>query len=141
MLLPGDLVTLHYRISSYGQEIVDTFPDAPETFRLGDGDIDPRLEQALTGLNEGERKVFELHPWAAFGERDESLVQTLPRSDFPADMALPPGHQVEFDLPNGQHLTGAILEADADAVRVDFNHPLAGLPIEFEVHILAIEHA
>jgi FKBP-type peptidyl-prolyl cis-trans isomerase SlpA len=141
MLRPGDLVTLHYRISSYGQEIADTFPDAPETFRLGDGDIDPRLEHCLFGLAEGERQVFELHPWLAFGERDESLVQTLPRSDFPADMELPPAHQLEFALPNGQTMTGTLLEAGADSVRVDFNHPLAGLPIEFEVQIIAIEHA
>jgi len=137
---PGDRVTLHYRVSSYGQEIADTFPSAPETFRIGDGGIDPRLEQALTGLTEGERRVFELHPWQAFGERDETLVQTLPRADFPAGMELPPEHQVEFELPNGQTMVGTVLAADAETVRIDFNHPLAGLPIEFEVHLIAIEH-
>ncbi len=138
---PGDRVTLHYRIASYGQEIANTFPEAPETFRLGDGEIDPRLEQALVGLVEGERQVFELMPWQAFGERDEAQVQTMPRSDFPADLALIPEHQIDFELPNGQSLTGTLLEAGPETVRIDFNHPLAGLPIEFEVHILAIDHA
>lgn len=138
---PGDRVTLHYRIASLGQEIADTFPYAPETFRVGAGEIDARLEQLLLGLHEGERHVFELHPWQAFGERDETLVQTLPRSDFPPGADLPTEHQVDFELPNGETLTGQILAADAESVKIDFNHPLAGLPIEFEVHILATEHA
>ncbi|MFA5081970.1 MAG: FKBP-type peptidyl-prolyl cis-trans isomerase [Hydrogenophilaceae bacterium] len=138
---PGDRVTLHYRIASYGQEIANTFPEAPETFRLGDGEIDPRLEQTLVGLAEGERQVFDLMPWQAFGDRDENLVQSLPRTDFPADLELIPERQVDFELPNGQTLTGTLLEAGPETVRVDFNHPLAGLPIEFEVHILAIQHA
>ncbi len=138
---PGDRVTLHYRIASYGQEIADTFPDAPETFCIGDGEIDGRLEQMLIGLHEGERHHFELHPWQAFGERDEDLVQNLPRTDFPVDMVLQPEHQVDFELPDGKTLTGTVLEVDANTAKIDFNHPLAGLPIEFEVHILAIEHA
>jgi FKBP-type peptidyl-prolyl cis-trans isomerase SlpA len=138
---PGDRITLHYRIASYGQEIVDTFPDTPETVRIGAGDIDPRLEQALVGLAEGERRLFELPAWQAFGERDEALVQTMPRGDFPADLDLQPDHQVEFELPNGHSLAGTLLEVGPETVRVDFNHPLAGLPIEFEVKILAIEHA
>ena len=138
---PGDRITLHYRIASYGQEIANTFPAAPETFRVGDGEIDARLEQTLVGLAEGERHLFELMPWQAFGERDEALVQTLPRSDFPADMELLPEHQVDFELPNGHSLTGTIRKIGADTVQIDFNHPLAGLPIEFEVAILAIDHA
>lgn len=137
-LRPGDTVTLHYRIACLGQEIVDTFPGQPETFQVGRGDIDARLEQRLVGLGEGERRLFELHAREAFGERDEDLVQTLPRSDFPSGMELPSGHQVEFELPNGDTLSGTLLDVGADTVRVDFNHPLAGLPIEFEVHILAI---
>lgn len=138
---PGDRVTLHYRIACYGQEIVDTFPDQPETFRVGDGEIDARLEQRLVGLAEGERRTFELLPWEAFGERDEDLVQALPRRDFPTGTELAPDHQVDFELPNGQILVGTILAVADDSVRIDFNHPLAGLPIEFEVHVLAIQHA
>lgn len=138
---PGDRVTLHYRIASYGQEIVDTYADAPETFLVGSGEIDARLEQALVGLAEGERRTFELMPWQAFGERDETLVQTLPKQDFPAGAELAPQHQVDFELPSGEVLTGTILAVDADAVQVDFNHPLAGLPIEFDVQIIAIDHA
>jgi FKBP-type peptidyl-prolyl cis-trans isomerase SlpA len=135
---PGDHVTLHYRLSSMGQEIANTFPDEPETFRVGAGEIDSRLERALTGLVMGTHQTLHLPPWEAFGERDETLIQTLPRSEFPAD--LPVGHQVEFDLPNGDSWLGTVTEVGAETVEVDFNHPLAGLPVEFEVHILAIDH-
>lgn len=134
----GDLVTLHYRLTSMGQEIVDTFPDAPETFRMGTGEIDSRLERALLGLAAGTHQTLQLTPWEAFGERDEELVQDLPRKDFADE--LPLGHQVEFELPNGQAWIGTIVEVGAETVKIDFNHPLAGLPIEFEVKILAIDH-
>jgi FKBP-type peptidyl-prolyl cis-trans isomerase SlpA len=134
----GDLVTLHYRLASMGQEIVDTFPDAPETFRMGTGEIDSRLERALLGLAAGTHQTLHLTPWEAFGERDEELVQDLPREDFADE--LPVGHQVEFELPNGQTLVGTIVEVGPETVRIDFNHPLAGLPVEFEIKVLAIDH-
>ena len=137
---PGSRVSLHYRLSSYGQDIADTFPDAPEVFRVGTGEVDARLEQHLLGLVAGERHLFQLHPWQAFGERDETLIQSLPRADFPAESDLTPGHQVEFDLPNGETWLGTVLDADADQVRIDFNHPLAGLPVEFDVQILTVDN-
>lgn len=134
----GDRVTLHYRLACIGQEIADTFQGAPETFLIGTGELDAGLERALTGLAEGEHRTLHLTPWDAFGERDEGLVQTLPRRDFPAE--LEPNLQVEFDLPNGHRWLGTVVALDDDTVTVDFNHPLAGLPVEFEVQILAIDH-
>ena len=134
-----DRVTLHYRITCNGQDVADTFASGPETFTLGQGEIDPRLELCLRGLPLGAHEVFQLEPWQAFGERHEELEQILPRGDFPADMALEVGQGVEFEMPNGQQLQGLVLEADDTLVRVDFNHPLAGLAVEFEVEVLAIE--
>jgi FKBP-type peptidyl-prolyl cis-trans isomerase SlpA len=134
----GDRVTLHYRLSCLGREIVNTFPDAPETFRMGTGEIDARLERMLSGLTAGTHETHHLMPGEAFGERDETLIQTLPSRDFPE--AVPVGHQAEFKLPNGQSWLGTIAEVGAQTVKVDFNHPLAGLPIELEVQIIAIDH-
>lgn len=138
-LRPGDRVTLHYRLECGGQEVVNTFPDGPETFTLGAGEMEPRLEGLLLGLVEGQHLRFELGPDDAFGHRDEQLVHILPRADFPAHMELAPGHGVQFDLPNGQSMMGTVLDLDGDAVKVDFNHPLAGLPVTLEVCILSIE--
>ena len=135
----GDRVTLHYRLTCNGENIVNTFAAQPETFRIGQGDIDPRLEVLLTGLQVDDHRTYELDPGAAFGNHDAGMVHDLPRADFTADMVLAPGHDVEFTLPNGQTLNGVIRHIDADNVRVDFNHPLAGLPVVFEVKILAIQ--
>lgn len=138
-LRPGDRVTLHYRLECGGEEVVNTFPDEPETFTLGSGELEGRLETLLLGLTEGQHLTFDLDPGEAFGQRDEQLIHTLPRADFPTDMDLAPGHGVQFDLPNGQSMMGTVLEISEDAVQVDFNHPLAGLPVTLEVQILAVE--
>lgn len=134
----GDQVTLHYRLTCAGETVVDTFAEGPETFTLGQGEIAPRLESLLLGLHGGDRRLFELAADEAFGAHDPDMVHDLPRGDFPAAMELNEGCAVEFELPNGQTLIGTLLALDDERARVDFNHPLAGLPVNFEVHILAI---
>jgi FKBP-type peptidyl-prolyl cis-trans isomerase SlpA len=134
----GNQVRLHYRLSCNGEEIVNTFADEPETFRLGQGDIDPRLEALLIGLQTGDHRTYELDPGAAFGSHEAGMIHTLPRSDFAAGVDPLPGHDIEFTLPNGQTLHGIVRSVTADTVEVDFNHPLAGLPVVFEVEILDI---
>ncbi|MDO9227616.1 MAG: FKBP-type peptidyl-prolyl cis-trans isomerase [Pseudomonadota bacterium] len=134
----GDQVTLHYRLSCQDEILVDTFTEGPETFTLGHGEIDARLESLLLGLRVGDHPLFELPPGDAFGPHDPTMIYLLPRNDFPGDMELAVNSGVDFTLPNGQSVTGSVLEIDADEVRVDFNHPLAGLPVNFEVRILAI---
>jgi FKBP-type peptidyl-prolyl cis-trans isomerase SlpA len=135
----GDKVTLHYRLACGGKEVVSTFSGAPETFTLGSGEIDPRIEVLLLGLKTDAHTTVALAPGQAFGDRDEGLVQRLARDEFDPALDLQVGHIVDFSLPNGQTLHGTILNVNDTEVQVDFNHPLAGLPVEFEVRILAIE--
>ena len=136
----GDTLQLRYALRPRGgDDLVSNFDDAePETVTLGDGTLAPMLEQWLIDLVPGERHVFLLDPWQAFGESQPDLIQTLPRSDLPADMAFEIDQLFEFAMPNGQTLAGHILEIGGEAVKVDFNHPLAGLFIEFEVEIVRI---
>jgi FKBP-type peptidyl-prolyl cis-trans isomerase SlpA len=136
---PGDRVTLHYRLTCGGQVIVSTFDAAPETFTLGNGDIDPRLEWLLHGLSAGAHEIWSLDADQAFGTHNPDLLKRLPRAEFPPGIEPIVGHQAAFPLPNGQTLTATILVVDADHVQLDFNHPLAGFPVEFEVRILAVE--
>lgn len=137
---PGDTLALRYALRPRGgEDLISNFDDAePETVTLGDGTLAPGLEQWLIGLVPGERHVFLLDPWQAFGESQVELVQTLPRADLPADREFPVDQLVEFAMPNGETLAGRILEVGDDAVKVDFNHPLADLCIEFEVEITRI---
>ena len=137
---PGARVTLHYRLTCRGEEIVDTFADdEPEAFTLGGGDIDARLEVLLLGLVPGDHRTWQLEAGEAFGLPDPDLVHPLPRADFPPETELREGLQMAFDLPNGQSMNGILRALGDETVTVDFNHPLAGLPVEFEVKILAVE--
>lgn len=137
---PGARVTLHYRLTCRGEEIVDTFADdQPETFTLGGGEIDARLEVLLLGLVPGDHRTWRLEAGEAFGLPDPALVHPLPRADFPPETELREGLQMAFDLPNGQSMNGILRAIGDETVTVDFNHPLAGLPVEFEVKILSLE--
>ena len=133
----GDTLELRYALRPRGgDDIISNFEDTEaETVTLGDGTLAPMLEQWLLDLHPGERHVFLLDPWQAFGASQAELIQTLPKTDLPADMAFAVDQLVEFAMPNGQTLAGRILEIGDDAVKVDFNHPLADLSIEFEVEI------
>jgi FKBP-type peptidyl-prolyl cis-trans isomerase SlpA len=85
---PGDTVQLRYALRPRGgDDLISNFDDAePETITLGDGTLAPMLEQWLVDIVPGERHVFLLDPWQAFGDSQPELVQTLPKTDLPADM-------------------------------------------------------
>lgn len=134
---PGDTLLLRYALRPRGgDDLVSNF-DEPEadTVTLGDGTLAPMLEQWLIDIVPGERHVFLLDPEQAFGFSQPEMIQTLPKSDLPADMRFEIDQLVEFTMPNGQTLAGHVLEIGDDTVKVDFNHPLADLSIEFEVEI------
>jgi FKBP-type peptidyl-prolyl cis-trans isomerase SlpA len=137
---PGDTLQLRYALRPRGgDDIVSNFDDPePDTLTLGDGTLAPMLEQWLIDLVPGERHVFLLDPWQAFGASQPELVQTLPKTDLPAELNFAVDQLVEFTMPSGQTVAGRILEIGDDAVKVDFNHPLADLAIEFEVEIVRL---
>ena len=137
---PGDTLELRYALRPRGgEDLVSNFDDpAPETLTLGEGTLSSALEAWLIDLPPGERHVFLLDPWQAFGQSDPDLIQTLAKTDLPADMEFALDHLVEFAMPSGQTLAGRILEIGDDAIKVDFNHPLADLSIEFEVEVVRI---
>lgn len=134
----GARVRLHYTLShADGTAIDSTFEDEPIEFVLGDGTLSSSLEEVLLGMHAGQRERILLGPGDAFGLRDEDNVHALPRSDF-GDLDLAEGSLVSFALPNGDEIAGAVTSLNADSVEVDFNHPLAGLPLQFYVEILDV---
>lgn len=134
----GARVRLHYALShADGTGIDSTLDDDPLEFVIGDGTIAPNLEQLLLGMTAGRSERILLGPGEAFGPRDEGNVHAMPRSDF-GDLELSEGNLVSFALPNGDEIAGEVKRVDADTVEVDFNHPLAGLPLQFYVEILEV---
>lgn len=137
------LITLHYRVATAdGSEVVATFGATPATLKLGSGELAPPLEACLTELSVGEHREFVLKPAQAFGAHNPDLVKRLLVSELPnggADIA----HMtvVEFTAPGDQgggKFTGLVRERDDTAVLIDFNHPLAGKSIRFEVEVIGI---
>jgi FKBP-type peptidyl-prolyl cis-trans isomerase SlpA len=136
---PESTVTLHLSLTLEDGTVAEsTFDDEPLTFTLGDGSLVEGLELGLYGLHPGDTQRLNLFPEQAFGLRDPEKVHRLPRVDFPADMALEPGCIIGFDTPEGEELPGMIVSTDDTSVEVDFNHPLAGRVVIFDVEIIDV---
>lgn len=143
---PGSFLTLHYRMAGPdGANIINTFDSKPATLSLGTGQLSPPIEQRLLGLPEGTRTTFELAAGEAFGERNPELLQWVARkllnelSD--PDETYKVGDVVQFPTPDGMgQYAGTVqqLKGSDDAVQFDFNHPLAGQPVVFEVQIIGV---
>ena len=132
-------LTLHYRISTVdGDEFLSTFDMSPATLQMGSGQLAENFESVLIGLPAHDRFVFQLEPEEAFGQHNARLVERIARIGLPADMELKPNSVVEFTAPNGGSFAGFLRELDATHALFDFNHPLAGKTIRFEVEIIGI---
>lgn len=137
---PGSEVLMHFSVSLEDGTVADSsYEDEPMRFTMGDGTIIEGLELALYGLKAGDHQNLRIGPETAFGQRDSEAVQEMPKSDFPADMDLEPGLIIGFTTPTGEEVPGAVLEIEDDMVKVDFNHPLAGHEITFDVQILEVQ--
>ncbi|MFW5929548.1 MAG: FKBP-type peptidyl-prolyl cis-trans isomerase [Halobacteriota archaeon] len=102
----------------------------PLEFRVGEGNVLKGLDEAVVGMHRGEEKTVVVPPEEAYGERDESRVVEFPREMFDGDV------EVDSLAATEDGRTGWVVEVDDDSVTVDFNHELAGLPIEFEIKLL-----
>lgn len=136
-------LTLHYRLVGPDDvDIVSTFNDNPATLQMGVGQFAPFLEVCLIGLAEGAHKTFELSPEKAFGERNPDLIQRISRTMLEENSQLGEsysiGDLVEFNAPSGGRFAGVLRAIDEDDVLFDFNHPLAGQTVKFEVRIIGI---
>jgi len=137
----GTRVTMHFALRlADGMLVESSFDDEPVSFVMGDGTLDKGLELALLGLVAGGRQTLTLMPGQAYGRRDEAALQRVRKAQFPDDMKLEPGQIIGFTSENGEEMAGAIMETGDEYIKVDFNHPLAGREIEFEVHILDVEN-
>ena len=148
---PGSFLTLHYRLSGPEGDIINTFNDKPATLTLGTGELSPAVEQRLLGLPEGAHATFEIPAGEAFGERNPDMVQWVARKLL-NEMGDPleeyrVGDVVQFPTPDGMSsYAGAVRQVGkdgdgdgkADAVLFDFNHPLAGQPVVFEVKVIGV---
>ena len=144
LVQPGSFITLHYRLSGPdGVDMINTFGEKPATLSLGTGQLAPGIEGCLIGLAEGAHQAFELPPGTAFGERNPALLQRVKLAllhewgDPDAEYGV--GDVVQFPTPEGEPgAAGTVRERGADWLLVDFNHPLAGQRVSFEVEVIGV---
>ena len=141
---PGSFLTLHYRLAGPQGDIINTFSDKPATLSLGLGELTPALEQRLLGLEEGTRTTLDIPAGEAFGDHNPDMQQWVARKLL-NELGDPmeryaAGDVVQFRTPDGQgSYAGTVIEVAEDgAVLFDFNHPLAGQPVVFEVHVIGV---
>ena len=135
----GAQVTLHLEIRlADGTLALSTWDADPLAITLGDGTLVPGLEALLAGMTPGEETRLLVSGDDLYGQRDPDAIHWLPVAGFPPGQGTEPGQVVAFDTPGGHELAGLVLEVDADRVRVDLNHPLAGRSLDIRVRILSV---
>ncbi len=142
IITPNTKVSLNFSITLETGELVDSnFDRAPVSFVMGDGSLLPGFEARLLGLKPGDEASFTISPEDGFGEPQEANYQDVPRHTFSKDSELEIGMVFSFADAAGGELPGVVDSFDEDTVGVNFNHPLAGRTLRFEVKIDRVEPA
>jgi len=138
-----DTVTIYYTGRKQNGEIFDSATEEkPLRFELGEEGVLPDFSAAIVDMAEGERKEFTLVPAQAFGDKQPELVQALPRKSLGKGIDPKPGMILGMILERDgvQHQVPALVtEVGSDTVTVDYNHPLAGETLSYEVTVKTIE--
>ena len=138
----GTRVYLNFSVSlEDGSEVDTNFGGDPVDFVIGDGSLLPGFERRLFGMAAGERQMFTVLPEDAFGQPNDNNVQYLPRDQFDDDVELEIGLVFSFADASGGELPGMVISYDEEEVTVDFNHPLSGRTILFDVLVHRVEPA
>jgi FKBP-type peptidyl-prolyl cis-trans isomerase 2 len=136
----GDKVTIHYTAKAKdGQVIESTHGKEPSTLQVGSGKAMQGLDEALLGVEKGERKTVTIPPNKGFGERKEELIQEVPRNIVKEDVKGAEGKMLELKLKDGSQRLATIKEVKEDKIVLDFNHPLAGETLTLDIEVLDIK--
>jgi FKBP-type peptidyl-prolyl cis-trans isomerase 2 len=138
----GDTVTIDYVLKrSDGEEVGNTAQAGPQQVQLGNGQIFPQIEEALTSMEVGDQQSVEIPYDQAFGPRRDEMVMDIPRGNLPPEPAPEPGMALQAQSPDGQPMTLYIVEVGDETIKVDGNHPLAGEDITFDLTLREITQA
>ncbi len=135
----GVVVSIAYRLTSEGVEIESTDSDDPLEYLHGAGNIVPGLEVALEGKKAGDKFTVTLQPIDAYGEYDEEDVEVVAREDVPDSLEV--GMEVLLEDEDGDLIEATVSAINDDSVVLDFNDPLAGKVVTYEVEVLELREA
>ncbi len=135
----GDTVRIHYTGTlADGSSFDSSDGRDPLQFTVGAGEIIPGLDNALPGMNVGERKVVDVPASDAYGEHHPQGVQQVPREQVPDHVPLDLGTRLQVQTPDGRNLPVTVTEVTEEVVVLDANHPLAGKDLTFSIELVEI---
>lgn len=134
-------VTLHFTIKLKDGSVADSTHNLgkPAKFVIGDGSLSENFEKCLIGMASGQSQAIELIAEDAFGQPNPDNIHHMDRAKFIGETEVEVGTIMAFSGPDGMEIPGIITEIVGDSVTVDFNHPLAGQDVIFDVEILSVE--
>jgi len=136
----GNTVRVHYTGNlDDGSEFDSSVGGDPLEFTVGEGQVIAGFESAVMGMEVGDEKSFSIGSDEAYGDRREELVMSVPREEFPADLELKPGQELQATNQNGDQMIIKVMEIGTEQVTVDLNHPLAGENLNFSIKLEAID--
>ena len=142
MIMKNKIVSLSYCLKdAQGKELDRTDTDKPMTYLHGGGAIVPGLENALSGLQVGEKKEVTVKPEEGYGEILDDLKMNVERKMFPAAQKIALGMQFMAELGDGRKHPFTVVEIRDDDIHIDGNHPLAGQTLHFSVEVMEIRDA
>ncbi|MCP4602817.1 MAG: peptidylprolyl isomerase [Proteobacteria bacterium] len=134
-------VNIHYTLTINSGEVVDkSDPERPLGFVFGKGIMIPGLEKQIEGLEEGAKKKIVIPPEEGYGEPRAELINEIPRKNFPEEMDISVGMTFQASGPHGP-INLMVKEIKDDAIIADFNHPLAGQTLNFDVEIVGVRES
>ncbi|MCJ7701826.1 MAG: peptidylprolyl isomerase [Anaerolineales bacterium] len=135
------VVSMSYTLRTDGEWADATDEGESLTFIQGHGNIIPGLEKAMEGLTAGETRAIRVFAKDAYGEYELEQIVPIPMSEFPDDFDLEPGLELEMEDQDGDIIYARIFSVGKSRVKMDFNHPLAGKDLDFEIAILDVRPA
>jgi FKBP-type peptidyl-prolyl cis-trans isomerase SlyD len=132
------VVSLDYTLTVDGVVVDSSEETGPIQFIQGNGEIIPGLEREIQGMKLAETRSVTIPPGEAYGDVDPEAVVDIPRSDFPTDLPVEPGTEIEVRDNQGNSMDARVVDVKPDSITLDFNHPLAGKQLDFYVKVVSL---
>jgi FKBP-type peptidyl-prolyl cis-trans isomerase SlyD len=132
-------VTLQFKVTDLQGKLIEDGKEPSVYLHGGYGNTLAKIEQALDGQTSGYQVTLELQPEDAFGLRDDSLLRSLPKKQFPPGVKV--GGQLEGHGDDGQMMVFNVMKIKGDSVLLDGNHPLAGKALRFQIKVVSVREA
>jgi len=138
MVTEGKLVKVIYSLTVDGNVVDSSKEGEPFEFTAGSSQVIPGFDEAIMGMKAGEKKSFQVSPEKGYGEENPKGRQKVPRDKLPAEIKPEVGMTLHATMPDGQAIPSRIIEIQEDIIILDFNHPLAGKSLNFEVEVVDV---